>query len=44
MEEFKHTPFDTILKMYTIVIKAQHPGSIKWVFLALADMTRSGSL
>jgi hypothetical protein len=44
MEEFKHTPFDTILKMYTIVIKAQQPLTIKWVFLALADMTRAGSL
>jgi hypothetical protein len=44
MEEFKHTPFDSILKMYTIVSKAQNPAAIKWVFLALADLTQAGAL
>jgi hypothetical protein len=44
MQDFMHTPFDSILKMYTIVSKAQNPATIKWVFLALADLTQAGAL
>ena len=38
------TPFDSILKMHTIVTKAQTTAAIKWVFHALSDLTRAGLL
>jgi hypothetical protein len=38
------TPFDSILKMYTIVSKAQTAPAIKWVYCALSDLTRAGLL
>ena len=39
-----NSPFDSILKMHTIVTKASTPEAIVWVFVSLADLTRSGQL
>ena len=38
------TPFDSILKMTTIVTKAQNATAIRWVFQSIADLARSGAL